>query len=146
VLPIGVCRGEVPIHELGLVADGARADHGCAGGKDLAGIDFTLCEEFTSPPRDLRRTNAATIGFFVRVSDGRVEVGDRAIDDADVKIVSDYADALSIARDPDAPAAQPSAMAERMAEGRLRLEGDPASVPPMLAELDLHRLLSSHTL
>jgi hypothetical protein len=115
-------------------------------GKDLGGIDFCLCEEFTAPPEDLRGANAATIGFFVRIADGRVEVGDHPIDDADLKIVSDYADALSIARDPDARAAQQSAMADRIAEGRLSVVGDPAAVPATLAELDIHRLLSSRTL
>jgi hypothetical protein len=115
-------------------------------GENLAGIDFTLCEEFTSPPDDLRRDNAPSIGFFVRIANGLVEVGDHPLEDADFKVVSEYEDALAIARDPDAPAAQQSAMAERMAEGRLRLMGDPASVPAMLAELDIHRLLSSRTL
>jgi len=113
--------------------------------KDLAGIDFTLCEEFTAPPDELRRDDAATIGFFVRIAGGRVEVGDHPIDDADLKIVSNYADALAIARDPDAPAAQQSAMADRIAEGRLRIVGDPATAPTLLAELDIHRLLSSRT-
>jgi hypothetical protein len=114
-------------------------------GKDLGGIDFTLCEEFTAPPEELRRENAATIGFFVRVAGDRVEVGDHPVDDADLKIVSDYADALSIARNPDAPAAQQSAVAERIAAGRLRLVGDPAAVPAILTELDVHRLLASRT-
>ena len=114
--------------------------------QDLAGIDFALCEEFTNPPEDLRHTDAATIGFFVRVSDGRVEVGDRPIDNANLKVVSTYDDALSIARDPDAPAAQPGAMADRLAQGTLRIDGDPSSAPQVLAELDIHRLLSSHTL
>jgi hypothetical protein len=113
---------------------------------DLGDADFSLCEEFTAPPEDLRTADAETIGFFVRVARGRVEVGDHPIDDADLRIVSDYTDALSIARDPDAPAAQPSAMAERIAEGRLRVVGDPAAVPAVLAGLDIHRLLSSRTL
>ena len=119
---------------------------GVFAGKDLAGIDFTLCEEFTNPPQDLRPADAATIGFLVRVAHGRVDVGDHPVDDADLKIVSDYDDALAIAHDPDAPAAQPATMAERVAQGKLRVEGDPSRVPPMLAELDIHRLLSSHTL
>ena len=119
---------------------------GVLAGKNLAGIDFTLCEEFTSPPDDLRRDNAPSIGFFVRIADGLVEVGDHPLEEADFKVVSEYDDALAIARDPDAPAAQQSAMAERMAEGRLRVMGDPASVPAMIAELDIHLLLSSRTL
>ena len=113
---------------------------------DLEGINFTLCEEFTGPPDDLRREGASTIGFFVRVVDGRSEVGDQAIDDADLRIVSDYEDALVIARNPDAPAAQQSAMEERVAEGRLKIVGKPTDVPAVLAGLDIHRLLSSRTL
>ena len=82
-------------------------------GEDLRGIDFTLCEEFTGAPENLRREGAATIGFFVRVESGRVEVGDHPTEDADLKIVSDYEDALAIARDPDAPVAQQSMMEAR---------------------------------
>ncbi len=114
-------------------------------GEDLRGIDFTLCEEFTGAPDDLRREGAATIGFFVRVEGGRVEVGDHPTDDADFKIVSDYEDALAIARDPDAPVAQQTMMEARLAEGRLKIVGDPKDVPAILAGLDIHRLLSSRT-
>jgi hypothetical protein len=113
--------------------------------KDLAGIEFTLCEEFTQPPSDLRPEGAATIGFYVRVTNGRVEVGDRPVDNADLKIVSKYDDALAIARDPDAPAAQPSAIQERIAAGTLKIEGDPSNAPAILQEIDVHRLLASRT-
>jgi hypothetical protein len=112
---------------------------------DLRGLDFTLCEEFTDPPVDLRRGDGDTIGFFLRVTDGRVEVGDRPAERADVRIVSDYEDALEVARDPDAPAASPSAMEQRIAEGRLQVLGDPTAVPAPLAQLDVHRLLASRT-
>jgi hypothetical protein len=114
-------------------------------GTDLEGVNFTLCEEFTNPPDDLRREGASTIGFVVRIVDGRVEVGDQPTDDCDFRVVSDYEDALAIARDPDAPVAQPSMMERRIAEGRLTIAGDPAAVPPTLAGLDIHRLLSSRT-
>jgi hypothetical protein len=115
-------------------------------GADLGGINFTLCEEFTGPPDDLRREGASTIGFFVRIRDGRVEVGDQPTHDADFRIVSDYEEALAIARDPDAPAAQQNMMEQRMAEGRLKIFGNPADVPAILAGLDIHRLLASRTL
>jgi hypothetical protein len=113
--------------------------------EDLGGLEFTLCEEFTNPPNDLRREDAATVGFFVRIVDGRAEVGDHPIDDADFKVVSDYDDALAIARDPDAPAARPEMLQQRIAEGRLEIVGDPADVPTTLASLDIHRLLASRT-
>jgi hypothetical protein len=115
-------------------------------GVDLGSVEFTLCEEFTNPPSDLRREGDATIGFSVHISDGRAEVGDHPIDDADFKVVSDYEDALAIARDPDAPAAQPELVQARLAEGRLAIVGNPSDVPTALADLDIHRLLSSRTL
>lgn len=114
-------------------------------GTDLGGMNFTLCEEFTNPPEDLRREGASTIGFAVRIVNGRVEVGGQPTDDCDLRVVSDYDDALAIARDPDAPVAQLSMMEQRMAEGRLKIEGNPADVPATLAGLDIHRLLSSRT-
>jgi hypothetical protein len=86
-----------------------------------------------------------TIGFRVQISNGNVSVDDTLDAECDLWIVSDYSDALTIALDPDAPAAQPKAMHQRITEGRLRIEGDPAPAPPVLAELDIHRRLSPHT-
>jgi hypothetical protein len=111
---------------------------------DLDVEPFTLSEEFTDPPQHLRR-GADTIGFFVRVGQGRVEVGDQPKPDADCRVISDYADALVIARDPDAAATDPTEANRRVAVGRLRIEGDPAGMPAVLQQLDIHRLLARHT-
>ncbi len=113
--------------------------------RDLRDINYTLCEEFTNPPERLRRNGAATIGFYVRVTDGQVEVGDHPIDTANVKIVSDYNDALSVARVPEAPVAQQEVVEERIATGKLKVVGNPADMPALLVELDIHRLLASRT-
>ena len=72
-------------------------------------------------------------------------VDDELPDRCDLRVISDYDDALEVARDPDAPAAQAEAIEGRIAAGRLRIEGDPAAVPEALAELDIHRLLASRT-
>ena len=114
-------------------------------GKDLGTIRFTLCEEFTNPPEHLRPSGAQTIGFYVRLGDGKVEVGDQPINDADCTIISDYADALTIARDPEAAAAEPAMMAEHMAAGRLKIIGNPSAAPAVLTELNIHKLLAPHT-
>jgi hypothetical protein len=74
-----------------------------------------------------------------------VEVGDRPIDDADCKIISDYDEARSVARDPEAAAADPAVMAERIAAGRLEIVGDPSTAPAALTELNIHRRLASRT-
>jgi hypothetical protein len=113
--------------------------------KDLGSIQYTLCEEFTNPPEYLRRQGEGTAGFYVRIANGLVEVGDHPIDDADLKVVSDYTDALEVARDPGAPAADPKVVQERIAAGRVRIIGDPSSLPSALAEADIHRLLAPFT-
>ena len=46
-----------------------------------------------------------------------MEVGDRPINDADCTIISDYTDALSVARDPEDAAAHAAVMAERRGTG-----------------------------
>ena len=74
-----------------------------------------------------------------------MEVGDRPTNDADCTIISDCADALSVARDPEAAAADPAVMAERMAAGRLKIIGDPSAAPAVLTKLDIHKLLAPHT-
>ncbi len=114
-------------------------------GRDLGDERYTLCEEFTDPPEHLLPEGAETIGFCVRIADGRVDVVDRPRSDADLRIVSDYADAVAVARDPDAPAADPAEAERRMRAGRLAIHGDPSRLPAALAELDIHRMLAAHT-
>jgi hypothetical protein len=113
---------------------------------DLADEQFTLCEEFTDPPDHLRRGDAETIGFYVRLVGGQTEIGDDCRITADCRIISDYGDALTVARDPDAPAANPTEVQRRIAEGTLKIEGDSSRMPKALQHLDIHRLLAAHTL
>lgn len=115
------------------------------GTKDLRGIDFTLCEEFTNAPAHLLTRGASTVGFYVRIANGGVEVGDHPIEDADLRLVSDYNDALPIARAADSGAADPRVMQERIATGKLTIIGDPTAAPATLADVDIHELLAPHT-
>ena len=118
---------------------------GALAGKSLSEVDYTLCEEFTDPPPHLKRPGQETIGFYLKVDGGRVEIGDHPVEDADLKVVSDYQEALVVARDPEAPAADPNVVQERMAAGRMKVIGNPATAPTVLRELDVHRLLSPRT-
>lgn len=111
---------------------------------ERGGTPFTLSEEFTNPPAHLR-SGADTIGFSVRVGPGRVEVLGRPDSAADCRVVSDYRDALAIARDPDAAALDPAEVERRIAAGRLRIIGDPSRMPLALQRLDVHRLLAART-
>ncbi len=114
-------------------------------GIDLPGEEVAISEEFTKAPSHLRRSGAETIGFSIRMGAGHVEVIDTPDPGADCRIISEYADALAVARDPDAAATDPVEAQRRIAEGRLRIEGDPSRIPPALQQLDIHRLLADAT-
>jgi hypothetical protein len=114
-------------------------------GRDLGQRRFTLCEAFTDPPEHLRRPDDAPIGFCIRLEGARVSVSDRLTENADCTVVSDYAEALAIARDPSSPSADPAVMAERLADGRLTIEGDLSAAPAALQEVDIHKLLAART-
>lgn len=126
------------------IAMARREINRALSGHDLDFPTFTLSEEFTDPPAHLAQ-GADIIGFFVRVGHGRVEVGDRPAPDADCRVISDYGQALSISRDADAGSVDPAEADRRVAEGRLTIQGDPSRIPPVLRQLDLHRLLAAHT-
>jgi hypothetical protein len=111
-------------------------------GEDLAGINFSFCEENTDPPAHLRRPGSDTIGFYVRVEHGEVEVGDHPIDGTTFKIIGDYAAMREYALRPF-PGANPdpetAALRQQMiAEGKMRVEGVRAEWPAVISDLDLH--------
>ena len=114
-------------------------------GADISNVTFSLSEEFTNPPEHLRRPDAATIGFTVRLDNGHAEVAAEPREDAEFRVISDYADALVLARDPELAAADPQLIVERLTQGRLKIIGNPAGVPAALQNLDVHRLLAPHT-
>lgn len=117
---------------------------GALAGRDLDVEPFTLSEEFTDPPAHLQ-PRGEPIGFYVRVGRGEVEVGGRPEPLADCRVISDYTDALSVARDTEMATTDAAEAERRMAAGRLRIVGDPTRMPRVLQQLDLHRLLASRT-
>jgi hypothetical protein len=111
-------------------------------GEDLAGITFSFCEENTDPPAHLRRPGSDTIGFYVRVENGEVEVGDHPIDGTTFKIVGDYTVMRAYALRPF-PGANPdpetAELRQRMiAAGKMRVVGVRAEWPAVISNLDLH--------
>jgi hypothetical protein len=113
-------------------------------GRDLGDAPFTMSEEFTDAPEHLRN-GRERIGFSVRIADGTVEIDDRPASMADLRVISDYDDALALARDPNSASSDPVEAEQRLADGRLRLEGDPTRLPLALQEANIHTLLARHT-
>ena len=76
---------------------------------DLTGVDVSFNEVFTDPPARLDPDGVGRIGWYLRVADGRVEVGEGILPHADLRLTVDYATVLPAARwlssDPPLPAA-----------------------------------------
>jgi hypothetical protein len=111
-------------------------------GEDLTGINFSFCEENTDPPSHLLRPGSNSIGFYVRVENGEVEVGDYPIDGTCFKIVGDYSAMREYALRPfhgANPDPETAALRQRMiAAGKMRVEGVRADWPAVISNLDLH--------
>jgi hypothetical protein len=112
-------------------------------GKDLSGMEFTLCEEYTDPPEHLRKPGSSSIGLHVHIVNGEVEVINEVIDRATKKMVCDYGWAKRYAmRFPD-----PKLRDQLMAEGIMRVEGEDemSKLPAVWLELDTTSLIRPRT-
>ena len=58
---------------------------GQAKGADLSGINVAFNEVFTDAPARLNPNAAGKIGWYVRVADGRLEVGSGVLPNADFR-------------------------------------------------------------
>jgi hypothetical protein len=105
------------------------------------GARFSLCEVFTNAPTSIAPSGTAAWHFYV---DGTtVVVGNGEVDDADLKIRTDYQGILPRARQHYTP----EVLAERASEppeaGFDSVEGDMSLVPEYLVEL--HNRLAVRT-
>jgi hypothetical protein len=116
---------------------------------DLRGIDWSFCEEFTDPPIHLLLDGEKTIGWSMRIRAGSIEIVDGPIDDAQARVVADYATVLLIARleflDEASIGRGNELIAQATAEGKLRLEGDPLARPAVMEKRNLHNALAPLT-
>ena|ERR1700733_13999259 len=106
----------------------------------LAGVHFTICEEVTDPPPELIDGRAEPIGWYLRIRDGRIDVGSDPAADADFRLIADYETHHALARriwdgDPEAIAQSRALRAEAAAAGLLRTEGDFSDSPDIVRDL-----------
>ena len=121
-------------------------------GKDLTGLSFTMCEELTDPPPDRPLTTSGTIGWWLGIRDGRVETGDQPLEKADIRVVADYATHHDLSRriwagNPDAIANSKALRERAVSEGKLRIDGNLSTAPPLILELvhELHDRVAAIT-
>jgi hypothetical protein len=114
-----------------------------AASADLSGISLSFNEVFTNAPVHLGPDGKGCVGWYLRITDGDIEVARGILEEVDVRITADYAWVLPLARtvfadDPDAAAAAQQSFAEAAASGRVSVEGDRQAGPsqaPWLAGL-----------
>ncbi|MEU6586209.1 hypothetical protein [Nocardia sp. NPDC046763] len=109
-------------------------------GHDLGSLDYSICEDLTSPPPGRANTPAGTLSWFIRIRGNNLEVHDGSIDDADIRIVADYATHHELSRrvwagNPEAIAAAQHQRQLATASGKLRIDGNLTAAPPAVLEL-----------
>ena len=113
------------------VARGALEELVAAYGK--TGTRFSLCEVFTNAPLSIAATGTAAWHFYVDGTTVVVAVGE--VDDADVKIRTDYQGVLSKAREYYTPEILAERATRPPEEGFNSVQGDLSLVPEYLVEL-----------
>jgi hypothetical protein len=113
---------------------------GLLSDQDLTGIDFTMSEEFTDPPYGRSLTSAGTLGWYLRIRDNAIDLGNHPLDEADVRVVADYRTPRDLSRRTWAGNSEAMATAkvlreQAVAEGRLRIAGDLSTAPRLIRDL-----------
>ena len=108
-------------------------------GPEIEGLRWTICEVFLDVPTHLAQTSDGKAAWHARVRGREVEFGLGEIDDADLKIVTDYATALPLARtrlaDGDAQARVTETLAQAVMAGRMQIHGSLDARPPLFSGL-----------
>ncbi len=104
-----------------------------AAERGKTGVRFSLCEVFTDAPDSLAPSGTVAWHFYL---DGKtVVVAAGEVDDADVKIRTDYQGVLPKARQYYTPEVLAQRATEPPGEGFDSVEGDMSLVPEYLVEL-----------
>ncbi|WP_458691389.1 hypothetical protein [Nocardia tengchongensis] len=107
---------------------------------DLDSLDYSICEDLTNPPSGRANTPAGTLSWFIHIRANNLEVRSGSIDDADIRIVADYATHHELSRrvwagNPEAIATAQQQRQLATASGKLRIDGDLTAAPPAVLEL-----------
>ena len=111
---------------------------------DLNGVEVTFNEVFTDPPAHLDPDGASRIGWYLRVADGQVEVGEGVLPHADLRLTVDYETVLPAARwlssDPPLPEATQVALG-----AAIKREGDAEAMAAVPWMAGLHDAMAVRT-
>ncbi len=116
-----------------------------AEGADLTGINVTFNEVFTDPPAHLDPEGAGRIGWYLRITDNRIEVSPGVLAEADVRATVDYVTVLPAARrlSTDPPL---DAETQKALTASIRREGDASVLSGLKWLSGLHDVMAVRTL
>lgn len=105
-------------------------------GGEAKEVDWSFCEVFTNAPEHLR-TDGSNAAWHCVVRAGELSFGSTVLDDATFTVTADYEAILPLARydtrGEEERAAELARLSEQlMAEGKMKLSGDPGGLDPRL--------------
>ena len=110
-----------------------------AAGAEMTDVRWSVCEVFTDVPAHLAQTSEGKAAWHCRVRGREIDFGLGEIDDAELKIVADYATALPLAHavlaDPEVQARVNETLAQAMMAGKMRIQGSLDARPAAFANL-----------
>ena len=115
-----------------------------SAGADLAGLHVSFNEVFTDPPSHLDPAGTGRIGWYMRIADRQVEVGEGILPEADLRLTVDYATVLPAARRLSTDAPFDDATQAALTEA-INREGDPAAMAEVGGMAGLHDAMAVQT-
>ena len=117
---------------------------------DLSDVDVTFSEVFTDAPDHLEPDEQGRIGWFVRVTDGVLEVKKGIPESADLRITTDYELTVPLGRavfegNPEAAERAGKVVADLMEKGIMIREGDDEALAPLPFFAGFHDLIAKRT-
>lgn len=120
-------------------------------GEDLSDVDFSACEEYTSPPAHLLKPGATTVGFHFRIRPDGVTVGNVPAADVTFKVTGDYKTIRDLARmtKDETETKTGTSIGELLGalikNGSVTLDGDMSARPEVLEKVNLHDRMAGRT-
>lgn len=110
-----------------------------AAGPEMSAVTWSVCEVFTDVPAHLAQARDGKAAWHCRIRGREIAFGLGEIDDADLKIIADYATALPLSRtllaDPEAQASVNEALGQAMMSGKMQIHGSLDARPAVFASL-----------
>lgn len=108
-------------------------------GETFEGVNVTMSYEMTNPPAHLLRDGRTSIGWHFRIADGKCELGDHPLPEADLVLVADYEterEILKMTNEEHTAHVRNGDRAKIVTAGKYRVTGNPRLIPPVFERIN----------